>query len=54
MERHVYPSEPAYETQMRESGSPHHHPQIVEDLKRERVVGVCGICSTRIQSGDRD
>ena len=35
MERHVYPSEPVYEIQMRESGNPHHHPQIVDDLKHE-------------------
>jgi len=35
MERHVYPSELVYEIQMRESGDPHYHPPIVEDLKRE-------------------
>ncbi len=33
MEAHVYPAEPVYHVQMRESGNPHHHPQIVEDLK---------------------
>jgi acyl-CoA dehydrogenase len=35
MEAHVYPAEPVYHVQMRESGNPHHHPQIVEDLKAE-------------------
>jgi acyl-CoA dehydrogenase len=35
METHVYPAEPVYEVQMRESGDPHHHPQIIEDLKVE-------------------
>ena len=35
METHVYPAEPVYDAQMRESGNPHHHPVIVEDLKSE-------------------
>ena len=35
METHVYPAEAVYEVQMRESGDPHHHPQIIEDLKVE-------------------
>jgi acyl-CoA dehydrogenase len=35
MEAHVYPAEPVYQVQMRESGDPHHHPQVVEDLKAE-------------------
>jgi acyl-CoA dehydrogenase len=35
MQTHVYPAEPVYEIQMRESGNPHHQPQIVEDLKVE-------------------
>jgi acyl-CoA dehydrogenase len=33
MEELVYPSETAYEVEMRESGDPHHHPQVIEDLK---------------------
>lgn len=33
METHVYPAEAEYETQMRESGNPHHHPRVIEDLK---------------------
>ncbi|MFO7300265.1 MAG: acyl-CoA dehydrogenase family protein, partial [Actinomycetes bacterium] len=35
MEEHVYPAEPVYREQMREAGDPHHHPPILEDLKRE-------------------
>ncbi|MDT5172337.1 MAG: acyl-CoA dehydrogenase [Mycobacterium sp.] len=35
METYVYPAEPVYEAQMRESGNPHHHPQVIEDLKYE-------------------
>ena len=35
MDGFVYPAEPVYEQQMRESGDPHHHPQVIEDLKRE-------------------
>ena len=35
METHVYPAEPVYGAQMRESGNPHHHPQVIEDLKYE-------------------
>jgi len=33
METHVYPAEAEYETQMRESVDPHHHPQVIEELK---------------------
>jgi acyl-CoA dehydrogenase len=35
MEAYVYPAEPVYDAQIRESGNPHHHPVIVEDLKSE-------------------
>ncbi|MGH1563583.1 acyl-CoA dehydrogenase family protein [Mumia sp. DW29H23] len=35
MDSHVYPAEPVYAAQMREAGDPHHHPQILEDLKAE-------------------
>jgi acyl-CoA dehydrogenase len=35
MDERVYPAEPVYERQMRESGDPHHHPQVIEDLKAE-------------------
>ncbi len=35
MEESVYPAESVYAEQMREAGDPHHHPQILEDLKAE-------------------
>ncbi|WP_067894244.1 acyl-CoA dehydrogenase family protein [Nocardia vaccinii] len=31
----VYPAEAVYQEQMRAAGDPHHHPQILEDLKAE-------------------
>ncbi|HSJ83595.1 MAG TPA: acyl-CoA dehydrogenase family protein [Acidimicrobiia bacterium] len=35
MEGFVYPAEPVYERQIAESGSPHHQPAIIEELKTE-------------------
>ncbi len=35
MDSHIYPAEPIYRQQMEDSGNPHHHPQILEDLKVE-------------------
>jgi len=35
MDTHVYPAEPVYRQQMHDSGDPHHHPPILEDLKKE-------------------
>ncbi|TWH02687.1 acyl-CoA dehydrogenase [Nocardioides sp. J9] len=35
MDAHVYPAESVYEEQMAASGDPHHHPQVLEDLKAE-------------------
>jgi acyl-CoA dehydrogenase len=35
METHVYPAEAVYADQMADSGDPHHHPPIIEDLKAE-------------------
>ncbi|MGV8872000.1 MAG: acyl-CoA dehydrogenase family protein [Rhodococcus sp. (in: high G+C Gram-positive bacteria)] len=35
MDSHVYPAEAVYEQQMLESGDPHFHPPILEDLKTE-------------------
>jgi acyl-CoA dehydrogenase len=35
MESHVYPSEDVYRDQMTAAGDPHHHPPILEDLKKE-------------------
>jgi acyl-CoA dehydrogenase len=33
MDQHVYPAETVYERQLRDSGDPHHQPQIMEELK---------------------
>ncbi|HEV2974212.1 MAG TPA: acyl-CoA dehydrogenase family protein [Solirubrobacteraceae bacterium] len=33
MDERVYPAEEVYERQLRESGDPHHHPAIIEELK---------------------
>lgn len=35
MDSHVYPAESVYRAQMKESGDPHHHPAILEELKKE-------------------
>lgn len=35
MEEHIYPAEPVYRQQMTESGNPHFHPPVLEDLKAE-------------------
>lgn len=35
MDQHVYPSESVYQEQMASTGDPHHHPQIIEDLKQQ-------------------
>jgi acyl-CoA dehydrogenase len=35
MDEHVYPAEELYERQVRESGDPHFHPPIMEELKRK-------------------
>jgi len=35
MDQEVYPSEPVYQEQMALAGDPHHHPEIIEDLKRQ-------------------
>jgi acyl-CoA dehydrogenase len=41
MDAHVYPAEPVYERQLRESGDPHHQPAIMEQLKAQaREVGL--------------
>jgi acyl-CoA dehydrogenase len=34
MDGHVYPAEEVYERQLRESGDPHHQPQVMEELKQ--------------------
>ena len=35
MDSHVYPAEPTYRQQIEGSGDPHHHPEVLEDLKKE-------------------
>jgi acyl-CoA dehydrogenase len=41
MDEYVYPAEPVYEHQLKESGDPHHQPQAMEDLKvRAREAGL--------------
>jgi len=35
MDESVYPAEPVYEQQMKESDDPHHHPEVIEKLKTE-------------------
>jgi acyl-CoA dehydrogenase len=41
MDEHVHPAEETYERQLRESGDPHHQPQIMEELKgRAREAGL--------------
>jgi acyl-CoA dehydrogenase len=41
MDEHIYPNEAVYEEQLRESGQPHFHPPIMEELKeRAREQGL--------------
>jgi acyl-CoA dehydrogenase len=41
MDDHIYPAEEVYEHQLRESGDPHHQPQIMEELKaKAREAGL--------------
>jgi acyl-CoA dehydrogenase len=35
MEEHVYPAEPVYRQQLLDSGDPHAHPEVMEELKAE-------------------
>ncbi|MEU6089775.1 acyl-CoA dehydrogenase family protein [Streptomyces sp. NPDC047085] len=35
MDEHIYPAEPVYEAQMAQSGDPHFHPPVLEELKEE-------------------
>jgi acyl-CoA dehydrogenase len=35
MDEHVYPAEPVYEQQLRDSGDPHHQPAVMEELKQK-------------------
>ncbi len=41
MDEHVYPAEEPYEHELRESGDPHHQPQVMEELKaKAREAGL--------------
>ncbi len=41
MDEHIYPAEPVYERQLRESGNPHHQPPVMEELKAHaRTAGL--------------
>jgi acyl-CoA dehydrogenase len=41
MDEHIYPAEELYERERGESGNPHHHPKVMEDLKsRAREAGL--------------
>jgi acyl-CoA dehydrogenase len=41
MDEHIYPAEPLYEQQLRDSGDPHHQPAIMEELKaKARAAGL--------------
>jgi acyl-CoA dehydrogenase len=41
MDERVYPAEEVYERELRESGNPHHHPAVMEELKsRAREAGL--------------
>jgi acyl-CoA dehydrogenase len=35
MDSHIYPSEAVFKQQMEDSGDPHHHPDVLEELKKE-------------------
>src|SRR5438270_6229414 len=52
MDEHVYPAESVYHEQLRESGEPHFHPPVMEELKeraRER-----GLWNLFLPHGDPD
>ena len=41
MDEHIYPAEPVYDRQLRESGDPHHQPAVMEELKvKARAAGL--------------
>jgi acyl-CoA dehydrogenase len=50
--KHIYPAEPVYERQMRESGDPRFHPPILEELKAQaRRCGVWNLFPPHPESG---
>ena len=66
MDERVYPAEAVYEEQMRESGDPHFHPPVIEELKAEaRARGLWnlfhphpewgpGLTQRRVRAAGRD
>ncbi|QLL09908.1 acyl-CoA dehydrogenase family protein [Mycobacterium vicinigordonae] len=52
MDSHVYPAESVYDEQMRESGDPHFHPPILEELKAEaRKRGLWNLFHPHVEWG---
>jgi acyl-CoA dehydrogenase len=52
MDENVYPSEAVYLEQMATAGDPHHHPEVLEHLKREaRERGLWNLFLTDAQAG---
>ena len=46
MDEYIDPNESVYEEQLRESGDPHFHPPVMEELKEQaRARRACGTCS---------
>jgi acyl-CoA dehydrogenase len=52
MDERIYPAEPVYESQMHESGDPHFHPPVLEELKDEaRSRGLWNLFHPHPESG---
>ena len=52
MDEQVYPAEPVYEAEMAESGDPHFHPPVLEQLKsRARALGLWNLFHPHPQWG---
>ncbi|HUO46600.1 MAG TPA: acyl-CoA dehydrogenase family protein [Acidimicrobiia bacterium] len=52
MDEAVLPAEAVYEEEMRAAGDPHHHPQIIEDLKKEaRSRGLWNLFLPHLEDG---
>ena len=66
MDEHVYPAEEVYHRQVAESGDPHHHPAVMEELKaKARTAGLwnlflpdeqdgAGLSNSRLRAARRD
>lgn len=52
MDEHIYPSEDVYTQQMSEAGDPHHHPPVIEALKKEaRIRGLWNLFLPDVEYG---